>query len=491
MNASPNPPLLELGPHKFRWGGLLALAGFVLLLFAVLNRLLEFTLIVLVVLVLLLVAAFVLLVLVGLGELAVDAWRGRQRRLEVMRASPLPHSETIRGGPPRSESDRVMASIVRDHVQTVEQRDPASLTDRDIARLRGQFPTIFRRPEHEAELNASVVGPAYELLLQGSPALEQQLRRYGEVQRHRPLWLLRRTVHVATGGRVGLSAEQVWQTPPIARIKADLPEFTRWFYSYGWPLLGRIGEALEARASSVVGSVKEEADRPSNEARRMLPEAGRTSEGSFVVYRAGERCHGDGAHEDSVRAAGPQSSRNPGAALDIVWAAVEAMQAQEPWDDPPRRIDALEDAALQAVALDDQSREARALLDYVRVMKGRLPEFVECFGEWMNGDPADWPAVVNAAYVACAAEATPANFEGHLARLFLTRGETESARTGTPMAGRFEEEPVASDTPRPPEDEPDLPMPNAPGEGRLKAQAHLTLIESPEPTAAQRAETLF
>lgn len=408
------------------------------------------------------------LLLIGVFELAVQRWRDRRRQDLVQRASVLPRNETVRGAPPSSELDRVTAEPVLHYLQA-QARDPATLTDRELALLRPHFPQWFARPEYAAQINAAVVVPLFELLIKGSSELEQQLQHYGEVAQRKPFWLARRTLHGITWGRAGLSAEQAWQRPSVTELKADFFRFERWFWSYGWPLVGWLEKELDARANTTAKAA-------SSTLEAQAPDQHELSEAPDPEHR----------HEEADRSPDPLHGSEPAdddpdhhlaIARDLVEGARTAEKANEPWADPACHIASLEAAAREALAWDPESVEAQGLLDDVQFMWRRLRQFEARFPEWMDGEP--WPPVMEAAFHAAADEPTPQTVKGHAARLYLThRGDP--AFLDVPRA------PKAEDVEEAPLQPPRSSPPSEP-----LASPHLTLIQSFEPSATERAETLF
>jgi hypothetical protein len=418
---------------------------------------------------LLLLGVLLVLLLIGTIELAVQAWRSRRRQELVLQASPLPHNETIRGEPPTSELDRTTALPVHHQLELLG-RDPASLSDRELALLRPHFPELFALPQYVAQINAAVVVPFFELLLEDGPKYETQLQRYGEVEQRQPFWLARRALHVVTRGRAGLSAEQVWRRPSVTELRADFSKFAPWFWQYGWPLVGWLERELAAKASiegpSSVSETLNSAEPATPHAEVSDPEPDKDQpDSSLSTDNEGEPAQ--------------SPDRSLEIALDLLEEANAAKQQLEPWSDPACRIATLEAAGREALAWDPNSLEAQALLDDVQLMWARLPEFEQRFPEWMAGDESDWPPVMDAAFLAAADELTPETVKGHAARLYLThRGDPaflHSPHRSDEMPG--DEKPLEPPASRP-----------AP----TSATSHLTLVCEPiEPSATERAETLF
>ncbi len=490
------PHALKIGSTELSWGTILAAAFLIAFVLAAIRNLIvyladrllgvavpawEALLLMLRWLGFLLLAGVLILALTGVAELLLRAWRNRLRQEESVQVSPLPRVTTIRGKPPRSELERALSVPVLNYLLEVLRRDPSTLMDVELAQLRLMLPELFRRPEYAAHFNAVVVVPAYELLQADCPELEKQIQRYGQIRRRRPFWLLLRTLHIITHGAIGLSTRQVWQGPRIDLLKADFSEFKTWFWRHGWPLLGMLERLLHGK---VAGSAS------SSELATASPPPSPLEPTSYL-----EPTPPDDSKlkpEVDVYEAPPkqESSRNPEAARQIAKSAEAAINSPEPWIDPVRHIDALEEAADEALMQDPESPEARRLFEQVRDLRARHPGFDNWFDAAIARDSSDWSLLLNEAYRVSAGDLSLERVKGQAARLYLTRPlepeeswispEPDAQTVPASIPGEDSVTPVSAEVTceyAAPRRETDRP--------------HLTVVASIEPSAAERAETLF
>jgi hypothetical protein len=486
---------LEIGSTKLSWGAILAATFLIALVLAAIRNLVvyllgglqgiavpawEALLFVLRWLGFLLLAGLLILALIGVVELSLRAWRNRLRQEEGVQASSLPRNETVRGDPPHSRVERVVAGVARHYLMDVLGCDPARLTDIELARLRLELPALFRRPEYAAQLNAFVVIQVYELLLDGCSRLERQIELYGRIQGRAPFWQLRRALHVLTRGAMGLSAKQVWQGPQIDQLKANFSAFKIWFWREGWPLLGMLEGLLEART---VGS----APPPELSVATPLP----SPTGPPMDSDPSPSRPQDPESEGDENPPSQEATRNPEAARQIVESAEDAIDSLEPWPDPAGKIDALEEAANEALLQDPHSSLARRLLDRVRGMRARLPQFKDWFEAAIARDSSAWSPLLNEAYRASAGNMSPETVEGQAARLYLSRPLTlEESPSPEPQAQTAPASEPDEDTSTPTPVSAEVTCED-PAPRRETDRPHLTVVPSIEPSAAERADKLF
>lgn len=413
----------------------------------------------------LLAAGILALLGAGIVELAIGDRRSRNRQAEAVQASPLPRNEAIRGGAPRSGLENKLAAIVRYELEEVRQIDPVHLSDIDLARLRLELPRLFRRPEYTAEINRTVVIPIFEKYIEGCPELTTIIARYGAIRQREPFWLLRRALHILMRGKAGLAADKVWRSFDAEKLKADFAPFRDWFWAYGWPLLGMI-EKLVA-----------------------LPAASRTEDSAFRPGRTRLMLRASGAPSRTTTSPSPSadngsddlSKRSPEAASRLVHEASATMRSPVPWEHPRQQLNLLEEAAREALTLDPESTDAQVLASEVDSMRTRLSAFDEWFEAQMNGDESTWSPTMNEAFAASADDMRAETVRGHAVRLFL------SARPGV----QHEPEARPDSSQESPATGRSEVMPEPPDACAAMERPPLILVPTLEPSASERAETLF